>query len=112
VLVGGVIHDQVRDDPEATGVGRLEEGAELRHGPVRRVETIEVGDIVAVVAQGRGVHGQDPQAVDPEIAQVIEPGGETGEVADPVAVAIHEGLDVDLVEDGVLVPAHRQRSRR
>ena len=118
MLIGGVVHDEIGDDPEAPRVGGVEERAELGHRPVRGMERVEIGDVVPVVAQGGGVHGQEPQAVDAEIPQVVEPGGEAGEVADPIAVAVHEGLDVDLVEDGVLVPvqgprgAHRQRSLR
>src|SRR5439155_20469315 len=49
----------------------------------------------------------NPETVDAELGQVVEPLGQSGEVADAVAVAVHERLDVDLVEDGVLVPVAR-----
>src|SRR5439155_2381052 len=74
---------------------------------VRGMDRDEVGDVVPVVAQRRGVHRQDPETVDAEPGQVVEPLGQSGEVADAVAVAVHERLDVDLVEDGVLVPVAR-----
>ena len=97
----------------------VEELLEVLERAVRGMDREEVGDVVPVVAQRRGVHRQDPETVDAELGQVVEPLGQSGEVADAVAVAVHERLDVDLVEDGVLVPValhqaprHRQRSTR
>ena len=71
---------------------------------VAGVDVDVVGDVVAVVAQGRGEEGQEPEARDAEILKVVEFGEQAGEVADAVGVRIHEGADVDLVDDRVLVP--------
>ncbi len=104
VLVGGVVHDQVGDHPQAAVVGGVEELLEVVDGAVRGVDAVEVGDVVAVVLQRRGVHRQDPQAVDAELPHVVELRGQAGEVADAVAVGVEERLHVNLVEDRVLVP--------
>ena len=104
VLVGGVVDHQVGDDAHAAAVGRVEEALEVRQRAVVGVDRAVVGDVVAVVAQGRGVERQEPEAVDAQVLEVVELLGEPGEVADAVAVAVVERADVQLVEDGVLVP--------
>ena len=52
VLVGGVVHDQLGDDPDATIVSSFQELLELREGAVVGVDRHVVGDVVAVVATG------------------------------------------------------------
>ena len=68
------------------------------------VDAEEVRDVVAAVAQRRGVHRQQPDAVDPEPLEVLELLGEPAQVARAVAVAVEEPADVDLVEDRALEP--------
>ena len=74
--------------------------------------SVVVGDVVAVVAQRRGVEGQQPDRVDAERLHVVELLGQAAEVADAVAVGVGEGLDVQLVDDGVLVPERVVRRDR
>ena len=73
-------------------------------GAVAGIDVDVVGDVVAVVAQGRGKEGEEPEAGDAEVLEVVEFGEEAGEVADAVGVRVHEGADVDLVDDRVFVP--------
>ena len=63
-----------------------------------------VGDVVAVVAQRRGVEGQQPDRRDAQRLDVVELGDHPLEIADPVAIGVVERLDVGLVDDRVLVP--------
>ena len=104
VLVGGVVEHQVDEDADAA-VGccpyQLDEVAD-RAEP--RVDAVEVGDVVAVVAARRGVERQQPQAGHAQAGQVVDPLGQPLQVADAVAVAVGERLDVDAVDDGVLPP--------
>ncbi len=104
VLVAGVVHDEVDDHPHTALVGGVDELHEVgevaelgEHGGV-------VGDVVSAVAQGGLEEGRQPEAVDAEPLQVVEFGGDALEVADTVAVAVLEGTDEDLVEDGSLEP--------
>jgi hypothetical protein len=99
-----VIHDEVRDHPEPAPVRLGDEGLEVRHLAVERRDLLEVSDVVAVVPERRRIEGQEPQAVDAQVLNVVQAIGEPREVADAVVVRVLEGLDVDLVEDGVLVP--------
>ena len=65
----------------------------------------EVGDVVATVAQGRAVEGQQPDAVDAEPLQVVELLDQAPKVAGAVVGGVEEAPDEHLVEDGPLVPA-------
>ena len=104
VLVGGVVDDQLGDDADVVLVGGGEEAAELAQVAVVTVHGAVVGDVVAVVAQWRGVEGQQPDLRDAEVGEVVEPRRQPVEVADPVAVGVGEGAHVELVDDRVAVP--------
>ena len=70
-----------------------------------------VGDVIAVVAQRRGIERQQPQRRDTEILQVIELAAQPLEIADPIVVGVEERLDVQLIDDRVLVPQRVDESR-
>jgi hypothetical protein len=96
--------NQLGDDPQPAPVRRVEEAAEVVERAVGRVNAAVIRDIVPVVAEGRGIHGQQPQTVDAEGLQVVELRGQAVEVADTVGVAVTETLDVQLIDHRVLVP--------
>ena len=104
VLVGGVGQHQLGDDPQAPPVGLAQKELEVPEGPVGAVDPPVVGDVVAVVTQRGGIEREEPQGRHPQVLEVVQPGDEPPEVADPVAVGVLERPDVDLVDDGVLVP--------
>ena len=104
VLVGGVVDDQLGDDAQVAALGFLHEAAEIPHRAEGGIDVAVVGDVVAVVAAGARIERQQPQRGDAEVVQVVEPLGQPGEIADAVAVAVGECLDVQLIDDGVLVP--------
>ena len=111
VLVGRVVHHEVGDDAEPSGVRFIEEALEVGQRPVVGVHRPVVGDVVAVVPERRGEEREEPQAVHAEVLQVVEPTGQAHEVADAVVVAVLEGPDVELVEHGVLVPERVTHAR-
>src|SRR5512139_1015913 len=82
----------------------VDEGTEVGDLAVGGMYVVVVGDVVAVVAHRRRVERQQPQRVHAEFLQVVEPRDQPGKVAHAVAVAVAECLDVQLVDDGVLVP--------
>ncbi len=104
VLVAGVVHDQIGDDPDAAFVSLLDEIDEVADGPELGQDRGEVGDVVAAVLERRGVDRQQPDAVDAEPLQVIEALGQAADIAGAVAVGVAEAADQDLVEDRALVP--------
>ena len=104
VLVAGVVHDEVDDDAHAALVRGVDELHEVGEVAELRQDVGVVGDVVAAVAQRRLEERRQPEAVDAEPLEVVELGGQALEVADAVAVAVLEGADQDLVEDGALEP--------
>ena len=92
MLVGGVVHDQVGDDPEARAWAASRNVLEVVDRAEVGVDVEEVGDVVAVVAERRGVHRQEPDAVDAEVADVVELLGHPAKVAHAVAVASKKDL--------------------
>ena len=85
-------------------MGGVEDLLEVVEGAVAGIDVDVVGDVVAVVAQGRGEEGEYPEAGDAEVLEVVEFGEQAGEVADAVGIGVHERTDVELVNDRVLVP--------
>jgi hypothetical protein len=104
VLGGGVVHDEVDDHAHPPLVGGLDERAEVLDRAVVGVDPVEVGDVVAAVAQRRGIEREQPDAVDPEPLQVVELLDQAAEVARAVVVAVEERARVDLVEHRRLEP--------
>ena len=82
-------------------MGELGEVAERA---VARIDVVVIGDVVAVVAAGRRLERHQPDRRDAEALQVIEPSHQALEIADAVAVRIHESADGQAIDDRVLVP--------
>lgn len=68
------------------------------------VDVDVIGDVVAVVSQGRGVKGQQPDGRYAQVGQVVELFRQTGKIADAVAVAVAKGADMNFVDDGIAIP--------
>ena len=69
MLIGGVVDDQL-DHHLQTAVMRLDQELfEVLHRAVVGVHAQVIGDIVAVIAQGRGEKRQQPEAGDAQVLQ-------------------------------------------
>ena len=104
VLVGGMVDHEVDEHAQAAlaaGVGELDEVAERA---VLRLDIVVVGDVVTVVATGRGLERHQPYRRGAEPFDVVEPAHQTLEVADAVTGSVEIGADVEAVHDRVLVP--------
>jgi len=76
-----------------------------------RIDATRVGDVVAEIGHRRGVDGRDPDRVDAEVSQIVEPPLDPLEVAYAVAVRVLKGAWVDLVDHGPLPPEHGHANR-
>ena len=112
MLIAGVVDDQVGDDPDAPGVGLVQQTAEVVHRPALGMDRVVVADVVAPVTEGGRIEGEQPQAVHPQPLEVIQFGDEPGDVAGTVVVAVEEPPDEHLVEDGPLEPERILPRRR
>ena len=104
VLVGGVVDDEVHDEAHAAAVEVGEQGVEVLERAEHRLDVLVVGDVVAVVVHRRRVDRRQPQHVDAEVLQVVQPRAHAGEVADAVTVAVREAARVHLVHHGAAPP--------
>jgi hypothetical protein len=71
---------------------------------VARIDAVEIGDVIAVVAVRRRLERREPDEVDAERVQIIQALHQTVKIAAAIAVAIHERFQVEAVDDRVLVP--------
>jgi len=104
VLVRGVGEHEVGDDLQAEGVGAFDQAVEIGQGPEHRVDVAIVGDVIAEILHRRGEEGAEPDGVDAERGDVVEAGGDPGQVADAVAVAVGETARIDLIDDRAAPP--------
>ena len=99
-----MVQDQFDDHPQSALVRLVQEGLEVLQRAVARMDVRVVRDVVPIVPERRWIHGLYPETVHPERFEIVQLRREPDEIADAVGVAVGERLDVELVEDGVLVP--------
>jgi hypothetical protein len=46
----------------------------------------------------------EPQRLDAERMEIIQPPHQPLEVADPIAIRVHKGLEIEAIDESVLVP--------
>jgi hypothetical protein len=94
VLIRGVVDDQLGDDPQTELVRGFDERARVAQRAVGGVDTLVLGDVVAVVAQRLGIERQQPDRRRAEVLDVGQLLDQAGEVADAVAITVGKRLDV------------------
>jgi hypothetical protein len=99
-----MIEDQLCYDPQATPVSLLKKNPEVLQGPIVGVNVGIVRDVVAIILQWGRIKGKQPQSGDTEILKIIQLPCEPFEVSYTVAVSVGESPDVELINDGVLIP--------
>ena len=102
-----MVRDEIEEHLDAAGVGFCDESVEILERAEIRVDAGVVGDVVAPVDVRRRVHGVEPDRVDAEPLEVLEPLRHALEIADAVAVRVGERAWIDLVEHGVSPPRVR-----
>ena len=81
-----------------------QETFEIAQAAIGRIDAAIIGNIVAVVAQRRGIERHDPNRGRSEILDVVKLFGEAGEIADAVIVEIEKGFHMQLIDDRVAIP--------
>ena len=99
-----MVQHELDDHPEPAPMRLFEEDLEVLERAAVGMDALVVGDVVAVVAQRRREEGEEPERRHAEALEIVEPLGETAEVAHAVPVAVLEGADAELVDDRVPVP--------
>nr|WP_202797335.1 hypothetical protein [Chthoniobacter flavus] len=99
-----MIDHQVDDHRHAQLVGPVHELDKVAARAVPWIDGVIVGDVVAVIPVGRLLKRRQPEGADPEGVQVIQPPHQSLKIADAIAVLVHEGIDIQGIDDGVFVP--------
>ena len=104
MAVRGVVRHEVQQHPQAAPMRLGDQRVEVGEGAEARVDVAVVGDVVPPVGHRRGVDRRQPEGVDAEPLQVVEPRQQAAQVAPTVAVGVLERQRVDLVDHPALPP--------
>src|SRR5690349_11058514 len=64
----------------------------------------KVGDVIPIVQIGRGIHRQNPDAIDSEIANVVEFLGKSAKVTLAIAIGVVKRAYRNFIKNGVFEP--------
>ena len=104
-----MIDHEFGDNAQIAFVRRVEKRAEIIERAEIRIYVKIIGNVVAVVAHRRRIKRQQPDRRDAEFLQIIQLLHEPAEIAHAVAIAVAKSFNVQLVNDGVLVPKRIDR---
>ena len=102
--IGGVIQHQVHDDADVARMRRFDQVFELVQRPIGFIHAVIVGNVIAIVAQGRRVDRHDPNTIHAEGLQIIELFSQPAQIAASIAIAILESADGNFLKNCILVP--------
>src|SRR5262249_37322232 len=109
VLIRCVVDNQFGNDAQIALMRGVQKRSEILERAENRIDVEVIGNVVAVVSQWGWIERQQPDRGDAEFLQIIQLFHETAKVAHAVAIAVAKGFDVQLVDDGVLVPKRIDR---
>ena len=81
-----------------------QETFEIPQAAIGGIDSAIIGNVIAVVAQRRGIEWHDPDRGRAEILDVIELLREASEIADAVIVGIEIGFHMQLIDYRVAIP--------
>ena len=99
MLVGAVVEHQVHHDADAPLLTLGDQLPHVLHGAEHRVDGPVIGDIIPVVHLGRGKHGREPNEVNAQLGQVVQPLDDSPQVSGAAAGGVLKALGVNLVDD-------------
>ncbi len=104
MLIRGVIDHQFGDHAQTAGMRLADEHPKIAQRAVHRIDMHVIGDVIAVVPQGRRIKRQQPQRSDAQLLQIVEFLRQAGKIAHAVVVAVEERANMELIDYRVFVP--------
>ncbi len=104
MLIRAVVEHQIDNHPQPLVVSQRDKALEIIQVPIIGMNAIKIGNIIAIIPQRRWIHGQQPDAGDPQLFQMIEPGGYSAKISNSVTIAIGKGPQIEFVKDSVFIP--------
>ena len=99
-----MIGNKVEDDFELLCMRFLNEAVKAFERAKDWINPAEVGDIVTEVMHWRGIDRRNPDRIDAEPKEIIEPLPDTIEIAYAITVGVLKGPWIDLIDRGGLPP--------
>ena len=97
VLIRCMIDDQIHDDLDSALVCGRQQRVKVRHRTEFVHNILIVADVVSVVVIGGLIHRREPDHVDPQIFQIVQPARNALQIPDTVPVTVHKAAGVDLI---------------
>lgn len=97
-LIRRMIHDKIHDVLHVTIMETLDQGLDIFHGPIWRVDAVIIGNIISHVHLGGLKDRRKPDDIDTEILQIIQLGNNTRDISNTISIRILEGGRVNLVD--------------
>ena len=92
-----MVQHQVKDDANAATMRAVQELPEVVERAVFRGHIGVIGDVIAAIELRRGIMRGQPDRIDPQLSEIVEPLDYPAQIADAVAVAIGKAARIDLV---------------
>ena len=96
--------DLIDQDFQAERMGAGDQRVEIGKRAKDRIDIAIIGNIIPEIAHRAGEEGGEPDGIDTEAGNIIEPRGDAGQIADAVVVRIGEAARIDLIDDRALPP--------
>src|SRR5262245_51857157 len=104
MAIGRMIGNEIEDNLDSIRVRRPHQLTKIIQRSKQRIDVAIVADVVAEISHWRRVDRRDPDGVDAEPGQVIEPRGNAFQVADTVVVSVLKRARIDLIDNTVFPP--------
>ena len=104
MLIGGVVHNKIHDNPDVMTMRLCKQTVKILHGTEIIHDIAVIGNIVAVVIIRRFVNRRQPDHINSERLQVIQMCGDSIQITDAVTVAVREAAGINLINYGFLPP--------
>src|ERR1700691_389782 len=104
MLIGCVIYDEFDHDLHIALVRGIQERTKIIDRAIYGMDIEIIGDVVAVVLEGREEKSQQPETSDTKILEIIHLLDQARKITYAIGVTVFERANVKLIDDRVLVP--------
>ena len=101
----GMSCHQVETNLDATLMGLIDQSNQIGIGTESRIHLVEIDDIIATIKPSRLKDWIEPEGVHPQRLDVIQLGSDTRQIANTVAISIHIGRWINLIEKCITQPS-------
>jgi hypothetical protein len=99
MFIGRVVDDKIDEYANAALLGAVSEFDEIADRSKSRIDSVVIGDVVAVILARRFLERHQPDCGDAETMQIVEAPHEALEIAYAVGVGVHVSGDRQAIND-------------